>query len=60
MSEGAANAGQSLQEYLLTKLIVEASTSTIDELLDRVDEHNGGRAGFRAVTTSIRRDRDRR
>lgn len=41
LRQRAASAHQSLQEYLLTRLIDEASTPTIDEVLERA----GGRAG---------------
>ena len=37
----AAAAHQSLQEYLLTRLIADASGPTVEEILDRA----GGRAG---------------
>ena len=41
----AAAAGQSLQEYLLDLFIQEASQPTLDEILDRVSGHVGGRSG---------------
>lgn len=43
----AAAAGMSLQEYLLGRLVEDAQTPTLDEVLDRA----GGRAGGRAMTT---------
>lgn len=56
----AAAAGQSLQEYLLAHLTQDASTPTLDELLDRAGGRAGGRAGFRAAARAVRADRDRR
>jgi antitoxin FitA len=41
LRQRAAAAGQSLQEYLLGRLIADARRPTIDELLTRA----GGRAG---------------
>jgi len=56
----AAVAGQSLQEYLLARLVEEANTPTLDELFERAGGRAGGRAGFRAAATVVRADRDAR
>ncbi len=56
----AAAAGQSLQEYLLAQLIIDAHTPTLDEVLDRADSRAGGRASFKAATKAVRADRDSR
>ncbi len=56
----AAAAGQSLQEYLLARLIEDAHTPTLDELLDRAGGRAGGRAGFEAAVRTVRADRDER
>src|SRR5688572_24485176 len=56
----AAVAGQSLQEYLLARLVDDATTPTLDELLDRAGGRAGGRAGFRAAASAVRADRDAR
>jgi plasmid stability protein len=56
----AAVAGQSLQEYLLARLVDEARTPTLDELLERAGGRAGGRAGFHAAATAVRADRDAR
>lgn len=56
----AAEAHQSLQEYLRAKLIAEASKPTLDEVLDRIDHSSGGRAPLKTTTELIRDDRDRR
>lgn len=56
----AAIAGQSLQEYLLARLIEDARTPTLDELLDRAGGRAGGKAGFRDSAEAVRADRDTR
>lgn len=56
----AVAAHQSLQEYLLTRLIEEASLPTVDEVLDRAGGRSGGSVPFRTATEAIREDRDRR
>lgn len=57
--ERAAAQGQSLQEYLLAKLIREAQTPTLQEVLDRAGGRSGGAVGFGFAADSQRRDRDR-
>jgi len=49
----AAAAGQSLQEYLRSRLIQEASEPTLEEVLDRA----GGRSGGRVPTGGARASR---
>jgi antitoxin FitA len=56
----AAEAHQSLQEYLRTRLILEADTPTVDEVLDRAGKHTGGRVSFDTAADVLREDRDRR
>jgi antitoxin FitA len=56
----AAEAGQSLQEYLLNRLIEDAHTPTLGELLDRANDRAGGRAGFTAAVKAVRADRGTR
>lgn len=56
----AALAGQSLQEYLLARLVDEAHTPTLDELLERAGGRSGGRAGFPEAVSAVRADRDAR
>jgi antitoxin FitA len=54
----AQRAGKSLQEYLLGRLIEEASRPSLDDLLDRAGRHKGGRVSFRFASEAIREDRD--
>ena len=56
----AAAAHQSLQEYLRTRLIDEASAPTLEEVLDRAGGRAGGMAPFSATTEALQEDRARR
>lgn len=56
----AAAAHQSLQEYLRTKLIDDAATPTVDEILDRASGRAGGSVSFARSVAALRDDRDRR
>lgn len=55
----AANADQSLQEYLRAKLIADANEPTLEEVLARVDRRRGGRASLAETTAMLRDDRHR-
>jgi len=54
----AAASGQSLQEYLLGRLVEDATSPTLDEVLDRAGGRAGGRIGFEAAVAAVRADRD--
>ncbi len=56
----AAKAGMSLQEYLLARLEQDASTPTLDEVLDRAGGRAGGRAPLESAVKAVRADRDAR
>ena len=56
----AAEAHQSLQEYLRSRLIDEASRPTLHEVLDRAGGRAGGSVTLKAATRAVRGDRDRR
>lgn len=56
----AAAASQSLQEYLRTRLIAEADTPTVDEVLDRAGGRAGGILPFSVAADVLRADRARR
>jgi plasmid stability protein len=56
----AAVAHQSLQEYLRARLIEEASTPTVEEIMERAGGRAGGSVSFAAATEVLRQDRDRR
>ncbi|MFN0092792.1 MAG: FitA-like ribbon-helix-helix domain-containing protein [Acidimicrobiales bacterium] len=55
----AAQAGQSLQEYLLARLVEDASRPTLDEVLARVGERSGGRLTFDNAVETLRADHGR-
>lgn len=57
----AALAGQSLQEYLLAKLVKEAGAEPIEEIFARVErERSGVSIDIDEVVAIIRSDRDSR
>jgi antitoxin FitA len=56
----AAAAHQSLQEYLRTRLIEEASEPTLDEVLERAGGRSGGSVPLEDAVQTLRADRDRR
>jgi len=60
LRQRAARAHQSLQEYLLSRLIEDAAAPTQEEVLERAGRHSGGSVPFRAATDQVREDRDRR
>ena len=53
----AAEAHQSLQEYLRSRLIAEASGPTVDEVLARAGERAGGSMSFGAAVQALGEDR---
>ena len=56
----AAAAGMSLQEYLRGRLVDDARTPTLDEVLDRAGGRAGGRAPLGDAAAAIRAERDSR
>jgi plasmid stability protein len=53
----AAEAGQSLQEYLRAKLVEEASRPTVDEVLSRAGGRAGGSVPLRQAARQLRAER---
>ena len=53
----AAASGQSLQEYLLTRLIEDARAPTLEEVLVRVEHRTSGRVGLKAAARAVRSER---
>lgn len=53
----AAAAGMSLQEYLLARLVEDARTPALEEVLDRAGGRAGGRASLRKAADAVRSDR---
>jgi plasmid stability protein len=60
LRQRAARAHQSLQEYLRSRLIEEASMPTLEEVLERSGNRSGGSVPFSDAVKTIRNDRDRR
>lgn len=56
----AAEAHQSLQEYLRSRLIDEASRPTLREVFDRAGGRAGGSVTLKAAARAVRGDRARR
>lgn len=56
----AAEAGQSLQEYLLARLREDAETQTIEEVLARIEHRSGGKVGLEMSARLVRAQRDTR
>jgi len=54
----AAAAGQSLQEYLLSRLTLDARRPTMDEVLARAGQRSGGSLPLNTVVELVRQDRD--
>jgi antitoxin FitA len=60
LRQRAAAARQSLQEYLLARLIEDASRPTLDEVLDRAGGRSGGSLPLRTAVSAVRSERARR
>ena len=60
LRERAARAHQSLQEYLRSRLIAEASQPTVEEVLARVSSRKGGSLPFHSAADGVRAERDSR
>jgi plasmid stability protein len=56
----AAQAGQSLQQYLAAQLATLAATPTLEEILDRIEQRTGGRLTASDSVTALQAERDRR
>ncbi len=57
LRQRAAAAHQSLQEYLRSRLVEEASRPTLDEVLGRAGGRSGGRVTFKSASGAVRDDR---
>jgi antitoxin FitA len=58
MRRRAAAAGQSLQEYLLGRMVDEASRPTVEEVLDRAGGRAGGSIPLAEAAALLRSERD--
>ncbi len=53
----AQDAGQSLQQYLLTELTRLAAAPTLNQVLDRIASRQGGRVGLAVAVADLERER---
>jgi antitoxin FitA len=53
-------AGQSLQQYLSAQLTAIASTPTLDEMIDRIEQRSKGRLSHHDSDAAIEAERARR
>jgi hypothetical protein len=58
--ERARANGQSLQQYLVAQLTRLSAEPTMDDVLDRIEAHTGGRVPLSDVVEDIRARRDAR
>jgi len=56
----AADAGQSLQQYLLGRLVKDAAEASVEEVLRRAGEARGGSISFADAVAAVRAERDSR
>ena len=60
LTERAAEAGQSLQQFLTRELVHLARTPTLADVLDRIETHTGGRVGTVEAVEALETARDAR
>jgi hypothetical protein len=60
LRQRAAAAHQSLQEYLLSRLIEDASQPSLEEILDRAGGRSGGSVPLKTAVATLRNERARR
>jgi len=56
----AGQRGQSLQQYLAGELRRLAERPSVDEVLDRIERHRGGRVGLEQAVEDLGQERARR
>jgi len=56
----AEQRGQSLQQYLASELKRLAARPTLDEVMDRIERHRGGRVGLAQAANDLAEERARR
>jgi plasmid stability protein len=60
LRQRAAARGQSLQEYLLARLVEAAHEQPLEDVLARAGGRSGGSADFAFAVRAVREDRDAR
>jgi plasmid stability protein len=56
----AERRGQSLQQFLAGELRRLAERPAVDEVLERIERHRGGRVGLQQATEDLAAERERR
>jgi plasmid stability protein len=56
----AERRGQSLQQFLASELRRLAERPSVDEVLDRIERHQGGQVGLRRAAEDLGEERARR
>ena len=56
----AEQRGQSLQQYLASELKRLAARPTLEEVMDRIERHRGGRVGLAQAANDLAEERARR
>ena len=56
----AEQRGQSLQQYLASELKRLVARPTLDEVMDRIERHRGGRVGLAQAANDLAEERARR
>jgi len=56
----AEQAGQSLQQFLASQLVLIAATPTIDEMLERIERRPKGRLSAKSAMEALDEERARR
>ena len=59
LQQRAQAAGQSLQQYLSDELSRIARSPTLDDVLARIERHQGGRVGFATAVDDLHDERAR-
>ena len=59
LQQRARSEGQSLQQYVARELTRIAARPSLAELLDRIEQHNGGVVGLARAVDDLARERSR-
>lgn len=60
LQQRAERQGKSLQQYLIAELKRLAQRPSVDEVIDRIERHSGGRVGFDQAVADLSEDRHAR
>ena len=60
LQQRARRQGQSLQQYLTRELTRIAQRPSLDDVLDRIEQHDGGAVGLPQAVETLTEERSRR